>query len=351
VLSHGVAFQSKVEIIRVSQLSLLSFYFEYLDRPAANKLEGQLDGNFILNHIKKELYCDTCTKSSCTKLACLLFIVLIDKVLKSFYENCKTDMNTMKAFVDDMCIAEVVKYNTLPSMPMIINHINDTLKKYKMCLNAKKSNIIVIDNSRKKSYSNIKIVVDGVDMPVLDNCKLLGITINKKGDWSNHVNNIYSKASKKLYMIRKLKNAGFNKSQLVSVYSAHIRSILEYSCILWAFNITKEDMEKLNSIERRVLSIITGNYISKNRHKNVCVKLKLTSLTSRHTILLDKFSKKLIKSDRFKHWLAPYKIVRKTSYSSRYNRNKFNFRLVSCKYERYRRSTIPTLVKHLHDNH
>jgi len=49
-----------------------------------------------------------------TKLACLLFIVLVDKILKSFYEKFHNETNTMKAFVDDMCVAEVVKYGCLP---------------------------------------------------------------------------------------------------------------------------------------------------------------------------------------------------------------------------------------------
>jgi len=285
-----------------------------------------------------------------TKLACLLFIVLIDKVLKDFYENCKNESNTMKAFVDDMCLAEAVKYDQKPNMEVLVNRVNSTLKNYKMCLNAKKCNVIIIDNSLKKTYSNIKIKIGDVTLPVLSESKLLGVIINNKGNWSNHINMIYGKACKKLYMIRKLKSVGLSSKQLVSIYSIHIRSVLEYSCMLWAFSLNNKQIELLSSIERRVLSVIMGRYVSRNKHKDVCKSISLATCIERHYILLNKFSKKLLRNERFQQWLDPYRIIRKSNYSARYNKNKHNFRLVKCKYERYKKSTLPILIKFLHDN-
>jgi len=144
--------------------------------------------------------------------------------------------------------------------------------------------------------------------------------------------------------MRKLRSSGFTKQQLVCVYSIHIRSILEYGSILWAFSINKDLIERLNSIEWRVLSIVTGRYVSKNKHVNVCKDLGIETPTSRHLLLLKKFGMKLTRSDRFKRWLEPYTIIRQSNSSSRYNRNKYNFRLVACKYERYRRSTSIIII-------
>lgn len=45
-----------------------------------------------------------------TKLSCLPFVVLINKILTSFMSEYDSDFNKMIAFVDDMCVAEVVRY-------------------------------------------------------------------------------------------------------------------------------------------------------------------------------------------------------------------------------------------------
>jgi len=177
-----------------------------------------------------------------------------------------------------MCIAEVANYGCLPKMGVIIDHINVALKENKMCLNPKKSNVIIKDNSRKRSYSNYEICVDGTQLPIVDKCKLLDIIINKKCKWSDHINHVYERACKKLYIMRKLRSSGFSRHQLVCMYSTHIRSILEYGCILWAFSINKDLIKRLNSVEQRVLSIIAGRYVSINKHENVCKDLGMVTL-------------------------------------------------------------------------
>lgn len=284
-----------------------------------------------------------------TKLAPLLFIVLINRILNNF-KQMKSDNNTMKAFVDDMCVAEAVSYGDTPKMNECITYLNNCLTENKMVLNAKKSNIIVIDKSKGKKFSSFKCIVDNNEIPKVEKCKLLGVYINSNCDWSDHVNHIYEKANKKLYIIRKLKGVGLSTSQLVKLYVTHIRSLIEYCSVLWAFNINKDLEKKLNSIEKRALSIIMSRYVSKNKYDQICHLAGIDSLEARRFTLLKNFGLKLLKNDRLKHWLNPYIICRDDKKSSRYNKNKFNFRLVKCKYERYRRSTIPTLVKYLRES-
>ncbi len=96
-----------------------------------------------------------------TKIAILLFIILVNELLNSFHEKFAKPKNLMHAFVDDMCIAEAVSYTEAPEMKNYVNEINKFMLKNKMCLNAKKSSVMVIDNSKNKKYTNTNIFING----------------------------------------------------------------------------------------------------------------------------------------------------------------------------------------------
>lgn len=278
-----------------------------------------------------------------TKIAILLFILLVNDLLSMFHDKYKDENNLMNAFVDDMCFAEAISYKSAPKINSIVSDICKRMSENKMCVNAKKSNVIIIDNSRDKKFSNTKIVIDGTEIPKCNVAKLLGVMINDKCEWSAHVNHIYNKSIKKLHIIRKLKYYGFKRDQLKTMYVLHVRSILEYACVLWSNNLTKQQIKMLKSVEKRALSIILGKYVSKNNYLNNCDALGIDCLEIRWTHVLENFGKKLLKNELFKNWIECH---RNRHYAStRYNKRNFNFRIVACKYERYRRSTIPTLIR------
>lgn len=47
-----------------------------------------------------------------------------------------------------------------------VKNLNDRMLQNKMVLNANKSMVIVIDNSKQKKYSNIDIVINGEKSPL-----------------------------------------------------------------------------------------------------------------------------------------------------------------------------------------
>lgn len=62
--------------------------------------------------------------------------------------------------------------------------------------------------------------------------KHLGLTINSELSWSEHIDSIVSKASKRLSILRKLKFT-LDRSSLEKMYLSFIRPILEYADIVW----------------------------------------------------------------------------------------------------------------------
>ena len=68
------------------------------------------------------------------------------------------------------------------------------------------------------------ITIDGKELEVVKNAKLLGLTISDNLTWNAHVNEIIKKASKKLYLLVQLKRARVPPSDLDLFYKACVRS-------------------------------------------------------------------------------------------------------------------------------
>ncbi len=93
-----------------------------------------------------------------------------------------------------MCIAEAVENDKSLHMEVCVNDIYTRLVHNKMCLNSSRNNVLIVVNSNRKRFSNTRIEIDDKEIPKTNVSKLLGVLINVKADWCNHVNCIYSKA-------------------------------------------------------------------------------------------------------------------------------------------------------------
>ena len=61
--------------------------------------------------------------------------------------------------------------------------------------------------------------------------EILGVTVSNDLTWNIHVDNIVSKAGKRLYML--YQRGGISQRELVQIYVAIIRPVLEYACPVW----------------------------------------------------------------------------------------------------------------------
>ena len=84
--------------------------------------------------------------------------------------------------------------------------------------------------------------------------KYLGITINEKLQWAEHISNISKKANVTLgFLHRNLKKCpSFIKN---SCYKSLILPILEYCCTVWDPHILK-DIDRIDKIQRRAARLI-----------------------------------------------------------------------------------------------
>lgn len=85
--------------------------------------------------------------------------------------------------------------------------------------------------------------------------KLLGLHVSYDLSWKTHVEHIVTKASKRLCALRLLRKPGVACADLVSIYCALIRSVLEYDAPGWAALPLCLDI-LIESVQRKALSIL-----------------------------------------------------------------------------------------------
>ena len=79
-------------------------------------------------------------------------------------------------------------------------------------------------------FSAIYIYVNENFIERVSQSKVFGVTISSDLSRNAHVDEIVSKARKRVHMIYQLKRAGINQNDLIRIYVSIIRPIVEYAC-------------------------------------------------------------------------------------------------------------------------
>ena len=128
-----------------------------------------------------------------------------------------------------------------------------------MKLNPKKSKEMRISFK----HDNLEFPPLSIDEQIIETVqshKVLGLTIQSNLKWNEHINSVVSKASKRLYIIRALCRNGVPVEDLIEIYFALIRSVLEYCCVIWHSALPAYLAEQLERVQKRAFRIILPEY-------------------------------------------------------------------------------------------
>ena len=267
-----------------------------------------------------------------TKLGPLFFLVMINDL--------KCNLPLYK-YVDDCTMYEIVSRSSPSStLQSNIDTISDWTERNNMRLNVSKTKELRVSFLRdpllfdnlSSSGSNIEIVQD---------FKLLGLTISSNLTWNTHVNHICSKASKRLYALRVLKRSGATTNDLIIVYCSFIRPVLEYACAVFHFSLTQTLSDQVEHIQKRALKIVYPH--SPSYHSSLEYAGISTLHQRRHDQCKTLYKNIQHQEDNKLTSLLP------DAKSFKYNlRNPRTYTLFNCRTERLKNSFIPKCV-HLWD--
>ena len=237
-------------------------------------------------------------------------------------------------YVDDSTIFEVCKEGDISQIQESVDMVDIWTSQNDMRLNSEKCKEMIIDFSRNYSLtSGIQSVTIGEQvLERVEHAKMLGVTISNNLTWSKHVDNIVSKAGKRVYMLYQLKRAGISQNDLVKIYVSIIRPVLEYACPVWSTSLPKYLSDAIEMIQKRVLrSIHPGLH-----YDDILVSIGLQSLKMRRDNICKAYFNRLkCNTHRLNH-LIPER--RDVHYSLR-NANVYPIPVTRT--DRYKNSIVP----------
>ena len=184
-----------------------------------------------------------------TKLGPILFLVMVNNL------RITSPDTRMWKYVDDVSTSESLSRNCTSITQSTLNSVQLCASDNWMKLNIKKCKELRV-GFLGETPQLMPLLIDGHPVETVRSHKVLGLTIQNNLKWDEHIYEIVSKASKRLHILRVLRRSGIPSADLLTVYIALIRSILEYSCEVWHSSISCYLSDKLEKIQKRALGII-----------------------------------------------------------------------------------------------
>ena len=121
--------------------------------------------------------------------------------------------------------------------------------RHEMKLNEEKTKVILFNRSRKYDFLPECSFGDGQQLQVVDEIKLLGVTMRSDLSWSSHCTQICQKGFSRLWMLRRLKPLGANTSELLEIYETQVRSVLEFAVAAWNSGLTQQLIYQVERVQ------------------------------------------------------------------------------------------------------
>lgn len=269
----------------------------------------------------------------------LTFILVFDPFLQQIRALNNSNLEVY-GFVDDATAAAVETCSVNPITSLIMQEARIAAQNIKMKLNAKKTQLIVIDFTKSKTSQNWQFSLDNSPVEIVPSARLLGVIVNNQLTWNDHVDSIVTKASCRPWMLRSLKNLGLSSRELTTLFKSSIIPILEYASPVWGSGLTAAQTESLERVQWRAVQIFSSKRLKFNSTDYYVTLdlLNLTKLSIRREELAYSFGISLLSSPTFRHWLPPF-------ITGNRKLRKQNLLLpIKSRTSRYEKSPIPYLV-------
>jgi ribonuclease HI len=203
-------------------------------------------------------------------LSPFLWNLVVNELLEYTWDKMPSDL---QGFADDMSLVSIV---TAPKRPngkpgydadtlrevtqKSLNSINAWCKRSGLKLSHLKSHCVMFTNRRNWSFDR-PLKVDGAEIDVLGSTKFLGITLDSKLSWNEHIDNLCKKTKGILMQCRRVVGPtwGFKPATMRWVYDVMVKPILSYGATIWVNGTkTKHNQQLLSGVQRLANVIITG---------------------------------------------------------------------------------------------
>ena len=140
------------------------------------------------------------------------------------------------------------------------------------------------------------IEIGGQQLKIVEQTTILGLTVSASLKWTEHVDTITTKARKRIYILRKMMNNGFDYEIILDIYMKEIRSVLEYGCVVFHYGLTKELSDKIESVHKLVLYLISKFLEIDLSYMENCILYNVEPLELRRQSQCETFIRRTLKN-------------------------------------------------------
>lgn len=178
---------------------------------------------------------------------------VISPALFTLYTNdCRSTVENIPLikFADDSTLQGLISnMDDGPYLSAVDNFVSWCEDNF-LCLNVSKTKELIIDFRRKKHVID-PITIKGETIEQVDSYKYLGITIDSKLQWGEHISNTLKKVNKRLYFVRKLGQLKVDKKLITLFYGSIIESVISFCITVWGSGLLDKDRESLDNVIKK----------------------------------------------------------------------------------------------------
>ena len=180
----------------------------------------------------------------------LLFLLYINDLA-----NVSTLLHSI-IFADDTNL--FISGTNLQDMSRIMNNelklLVEWLKCNKLSLNVSKTNFMIFRSRKSIPLPKVDIKINEISIQEVIKTKFLGVILDNKLTWKQHITHTSNKASKSIGILQKAKKS-LNHSTLITLYYSFIYPYLSYCIVIWGgtYNSTLHPLVKIQKIALRCI--------------------------------------------------------------------------------------------------
>ena len=187
----------------------------------------------------------------------------------------------MRLFADDSVIYRAIKtQKDLKTLHHDLQKVFEWAERWNMKFNVYKcTHVCITLKTKPRAHS---FTINGQAMPKEKSCKYLGVTINESLSWNTQAEQVRSKASRTLGLVRRTLGKCSQEVREVA-YNTLVRPQLEYATSAWNPH-TDRNCRIMESVQRQAARFVTRNYSREASVTAMLSDLSWDSLQCRRTL-------------------------------------------------------------------
>ena len=249
---------------------------------------------------------------------------------------------------EDRAVPRPLPYHarTEQRLPRAANPMQDDLDdlcsytdSHLMAISKKKTKTMLCNSRTKWDFiPELRLQEDNIE--VVQEMKIVGYVMRSDMRTCSNTEYLVKKAFKRMWLIRRLKGLGANKSQLIDALQKQVLSVLWLGAPAWFCQTTEQEKKDLDRVAKVGLRIIFGD--SYCGFDNTLLSVQMLRPTEQLANMTRRFATKSANHSKFSQWFQP--AATKTT-NTRSIKNIQKYQTVPARTVRFGKSPIPYLTQ------